>query len=154
LFSELTGVGDQMAIVSSTESRAQHRNVYVPPEVGMAHRSYLSPDRKQVLLAEMDRSSWLPCRSTAFDGSSPGKQVGPVPARCTDAAWSPDGKWMYFSADVGNGYHIWRQRFPDGLPEQITSGVTEEDGIAVAPRSRRPLLSHFHRREPKRRMVP
>lgn len=136
LFSELTGVGDQMAIVSSTESHGQHRTVYMPSETGMAHHSYLSPDRKQVLLAEMDRSSWLPCRLTPFDGSSPGNQVGPVPAHCTDAAWSPDGKWMYFSADSGSGYHIWRQRFPNGVPEQITSGVTGEEGIAVAPDGR------------------
>jgi Tol biopolymer transport system component len=41
LFSELTGHRDQMAIVSSTESRAQHRVIYMPPESGMAHRSYL-----------------------------------------------------------------------------------------------------------------
>ena len=133
LFSELTGHASQMAIVSSTESRAGHRTVYMPPETGMAHRSYLSPDRRQVLLVEMDRSGWLPCRLTPFDGSTPGKTVGPSPAHCTDAAWSPDGKWMYFSADKGSGFHIWRQRFPDGTPEQITSGVTEEEGIEFAP---------------------
>ena len=46
LFSELTGRGGQMSIVSSTESRAEQRTVYMPPETGMAHRSYLSPDRK------------------------------------------------------------------------------------------------------------
>ena len=136
LFSELTGHGPQMAIVSSTESRAGRRTVYIPPETGMAHRSYLSPDGKQVLLVEMDHGAWLPCRLTPFDGSSPGRPVGPAPTHCTDAAWSPDGKWMYFSADTGSGFHIWRQRFPDGAPEQITSGVTEEEGIEVAPDGR------------------
>lgn len=136
LYSELTGRSHQMAIVTSTESRADHRIVYMPPESGMAHRSYLSPDRKQVLIAEMDQGSWLPCRLTPFDGSSPGKPVGPAPAQCTDAAWSPDGKWMYFCANTGSGYHIWRQRFPNGTPEQITSGVTQEDGIEVAPDGR------------------
>jgi hypothetical protein len=29
--------------------------------------------------------------------------------------------------------HIWRQRFPDGTPEQITSGPTEEEGTAISP---------------------
>ena len=81
-------------------------------------------------------SAWLPCRVTPFDGSSPGKPVGPAPAQCTDAAWSPDGKWMYFSTDTGNGFHIWRQRFPDGVPEQITFGVTQEEGIEFAPYGR------------------
>jgi Tol biopolymer transport system component len=40
---------------------------------------------------------------------------------------------MYVAANAGDGFHIWRQRFPDGRPEQITSGVTEEHGIAFFP---------------------
>ena len=32
--------------------------------------------------------------------------------------------------------HIWRQRFPDGKPEQITFGPTAEQGIAMAPDGR------------------
>ena len=40
---------------------------------------------------------------------------------------------MYFSANTGNGFHIWRQRFPDGAPEQVTSGATEENGVSFAP---------------------
>jgi eukaryotic-like serine/threonine-protein kinase len=43
---------------------------------------------------------------------------------------------MYFSVDAGNGFHIWHQRFPDGVPEPITSGATQEEGIAVAPDGR------------------
>ena len=78
LFSELTGRGHQMAIVTSTGSRAQHRSIYVPSVTGMAHRSYLSPDRKQVLVVEMDNSAWLPCRLATFAGNSPGKPVGPA----------------------------------------------------------------------------
>ena len=137
LFSEMTGRGQQMGIVTSTESRAQQRTVYMPPEEsGMAHRSHLSPDGKQLLLIEMKVGGWQPCRLVPFDGSSPGKQVGPAPAQCTDAAWSPDGKWMHFSANTGNGYHIWRQRFPDGVPEQVTSGVAQEEGIEFAPDGR------------------
>ena len=117
--------------VTSTESRADEHPVYVPADVnGMAHRSFLSPDQTSVLAAEMDISSWLPCRVVPFDGSSPGRRVGPQPSLCTDAAWSPDGKWMYFSADTGSGYHIWRQRFPDGVPEQVTTTATEEQGIS------------------------
>ena len=135
LFSEMTGRGAQMSIVSSTESRTEQRTVYLPPETGMAHRSYLSPDGKWVLVIEM-LDTWLPCRLTPFDGSSPGKPVGPAPAQCTDAAWSPDGKWMYFSTNTGSGAHTWRQRFPDGTPEQITFGVTEEEGIHFAPDGR------------------
>jgi eukaryotic-like serine/threonine-protein kinase len=136
LFSAMTGRGVQMSIVASTESRGGEHTVYLPPEDGMAHRSHLSPDRKWVVVVEMDARSWLPCRLVPFDGSSPGTSVGPAPAQCTDAAWSPDGKWMYFSANTGSGVHTWRQRFPDGPPEQVTFGVTDEEGIHVAPDGR------------------
>jgi WD40 repeat protein len=43
---------------------------------------------------------------------------------------------MYFSANTGSGYHTWRQRFPDGKPEQVTFGATEEEGIEFAPDGR------------------
>ena len=55
---------------------------------------------------------------------------------CTFGAWSPDGKWIYLTSNAVGGNHIWRQRFPDGRPEQITSGPTEEEGIAMAPDGR------------------
>ena len=43
---------------------------------------------------------------------------------------------MYFTARTTDGIHIWRQRFPDGNPEQVTSGVATEEGIAFAPDGR------------------
>jgi Tol biopolymer transport system component len=137
MFSQFTGRGYQMSIVASTESRAALRTVYLPSSAaGMAHRSYLSPDGRQVLVIEMDYDAWLPCRVVPFDGSSPGHPVGPASAQCTDAAWSPDGAVMYFSANTGSGYHIWRQRFPDGTPEQVTAGATQEEGVHLAPDGR------------------
>src|SRR5262249_54188422 len=90
-------------------------------------------DRRSVLVVEMASSRWLPCRVVPFDGNSPGRQVGPPDAPCTYASWSPDGQWMYLSANTGAGFHIWRQRFPEGAPEQVTFGATEEEGIAMAP---------------------
>ncbi len=136
LFSEVK-TGIHMAIATATESRAESRDVYVPrSSMGMAHFSYLSPDGRWVLVVEMDMAGWQPCRLAPFDGSSPGRPVGPPGAACTAAAWSPDGRWMYFSSSSGGAFHIWRQRFPDGTPEQVTSGATEEAGIAVAPDGR------------------
>ena len=135
LFSEIR-TNMHMAIVASDESRTAASDVYVPArENGMAHRSYLSPDGKSVLVSEMD-GSWLPCRLVPTDGKSSGRRVGPSDATCTSAAWSPDGTWMFFTSSAGGAAHIWSQRFPDGRPEQLTSGPTEEDGIAIAPDGR------------------
>ena len=133
VFSEIK-TGTHMGIATATESRAGERDIYLPADTGgMAHRSWLSPDSKWILVSEMDRVGWRPCRVLPFDGSSSGETAGPKAARCTYAGWSPDGKTMYFSADAGDGFHIWSQRFPDGAPEQLTLGPTEEEGIAVSP---------------------
>jgi eukaryotic-like serine/threonine-protein kinase len=137
LFSEIKQ-GRHMAIVTSMENRNAERDVYLPPgEASMAHRSYVSPDGKWVLVAWMGPDGdFRPCELVPFEGSSAAKSVGPADAQCAAAAWSPDGRWMYFSSAAGGSFHIWRQHFPDGVPEQVTSGVTEEEGIAMAPDGR------------------
>ena len=100
----------------------------------MAHRSYPSPDGKWVLLVEMDEDhAWVPCRVVPADGSSTGRKVGPPAGGCTFGAWSSDSKWIYLTSNAVGGNHIWRQPFPDGEPEQVTAGPTEEEGIAMAP---------------------
>jgi Tol biopolymer transport system component len=132
LFSETNPPGSvHMGVVTALEDRSEQRTVYFPQdERGMVHLSYASPDRQWVLVLEMN-PVWQPCRVVSLDGLSAARQVGPTGA-CTSAAWSPDGRWMYFGVDVGGHHHLWRQRFPDGEPEQITYGATEEHGVAVA----------------------
>jgi serine/threonine protein kinase len=124
--------GVHMGLATSTESRSDYRDIYLPPlEGGMAHRSARSPDSKSLLVVEMDGGGWLPCRLMPFDGSSTGRPVGPQEGQCTSASWSPNGRWMYFSSNAVGGFHIWRQQYPDGVPEQITSGPTEQEGTAI-----------------------
>jgi eukaryotic-like serine/threonine-protein kinase len=140
VFSEIVDKleGNHMKLVTAEESRTGERDIYVPqPKGAMAHRSFPSPDGKWVLLAEMnDRGTWLPCRVVPTDGNSTGRQVGPPGAACWFAAWSPDGKWMYINSNAGGAFHIWRQRFSNNgsaPPEQITSGPTSQEGIAMDP---------------------
>jgi Tol biopolymer transport system component len=140
LFSEQDGNGAHMGIVSARDNRSDRRPIYFPAhQRAMAHFSYASPDHKWVLVVEMD-PIWQPCRVVPMDGSSAGWQVGPN-GHCNTAAWSPDGKWMYFGAEVGGSHHLWRQRFPHGEPEQITSGPIQEDGVAVAADGRSLITS-------------
>jgi DNA-binding winged helix-turn-helix (wHTH) protein/Tol biopolymer transport system component len=139
--------GLHLGIVTSQVDRSQHRDVYLPShERAMAHYSYLSPDRRSVLVVEMDRSAnFQRCRLVPFDGSSPGGPVGPTGA-CRSAAWSPHGDWMYFSVRIGAHSHLWRQRFPDGQPEQITFGPTDEDTV-VSTADGRALLTSLGREQ-------
>lgn len=131
LFSRVKS-GLHMGVVTSAANFSNLREIYYPEhERRMAHYSHPSPDRKWALLVEME-PGWLPCRIVPMDGTSPGREVGPR-GDCTSAAWSPDGKWMYFGVAVDGANHLWRQRFPDGEPEQITFGPAEEEGLAVAP---------------------
>ena len=137
LFSAIKNTNIHMAVVRSREDRAEAQDLYVPERIsGMAHRSYASPDGRSALIVEMANGRWIPCRLVSMDGRSQGRPVGPPNAGCTFAAWSPDGRWMYLSSSAGGGAHIWRQRFPDGAPEQITFGPTEQEGIAMAPDGR------------------
>jgi serine/threonine protein kinase/Tol biopolymer transport system component len=149
LFAEImTGTSLHMGIVTATQGRAESREIYFPPhESAMAHYAYASPDLKSVLVVEMDQTHTFnqPCRLLPFDGSSEGRQVGPQ-GTCTATAWSPDGTWMYFGARVGGSSHLWRQKFPDGAPEQITFGPIEEEGIALAPDGRSLVTSAGNRR--------
>ncbi|HMF00610.1 MAG TPA: winged helix-turn-helix domain-containing protein [Terriglobia bacterium] len=136
LFSEIRSQTSlHMAVVTATESRGDPRDVYVPASpTGMAHYAYLSPDGRWVLVVEMDTNGWLPCRLVPFDSSSSGISVGPSQASCTAAAWSPDGRWMYFAVAASGESHLWRQRFLDGAPEQITFGITNDERGVVADR--------------------
>jgi DNA-binding winged helix-turn-helix (wHTH) protein/Tol biopolymer transport system component len=131
LFSAIR-TGLHMGVVTGTATRENFRELYFPAhERGMAHYSYASPDRKFALVVEMDgKGDWAPCRLISLDGRRETQMVGPNGA-CTSAGWSPDGSWMYFTAVLKGQSHLWRQRFPNEKPEQITFGPTEESGVAV-----------------------
>ena len=146
MFSEQTG-GLPMRVVTADGQRSAARAVYSPVgERRKAHRSAMSPDGAWVLIAENDSPVWLPCRLVPSDGQNAGRRVGPD-GQCTSVAWSPDGEWMYFSSNSTGTFHLWRQRFPNGTPEQLTFGVTEEEGIAPDPDGRSVLTSIGTRRQ-------
>jgi eukaryotic-like serine/threonine-protein kinase len=141
LFSEIKG-GVHMAVVAADIGRTRSKDIYLPPDTrGMAHRSYLSPDGKSILLVEMDRGGWLPCRVVPAGGGSPGKIAGPATGQCTYAAWSPDSRWMYFTSNASGSFQLWRQLAAGGAPEQLTFGPTVAEGLAIDPDGRSLITS-------------
>jgi len=133
LFSRIRS-GLHLGVVTESVTGDHLRELYYPEhERGMAHYSYASPNRQSALVVEMDgEGKWSMCKLISVAGPLPAKPVGPRGA-CTAAGWSPDGSWMYFIASVDGQSHLWRQRYADGVPEQITSGPEEEEGLAVEP---------------------
>jgi serine/threonine protein kinase len=133
LFSEIKA-GLHMGVVTTDQGRGDSRDVYVPAgDRSMAHHSYISPDGRSLLIVEMDnRAAIQPCRVVPFQGSAEPRVMGPPDAPCFSGAWSSDGKFLYLNAKTDD-FHIWRQRYPGGTPEQITFGPTSQEGIAVAP---------------------
>ncbi|MFC5863271.1 winged helix-turn-helix domain-containing protein [Acidicapsa dinghuensis] len=141
LFSEIRS-GIHMGVVTATVTRSGLREIYFPAhERGMAHYSFPSPDRRRALVVEMNgNGEWAQCKLVDLEAQSPPVPVGPA-GSCSAAGWSPDGNWMYFTASLQGQSHIWRQRFPQGDPEQVTFGPTEENGIAVEPAGRALITS-------------
>jgi Tol biopolymer transport system component len=134
LFSDLASSSLHRKIVKGQESGIRNRDVYVG---SWPQRCYASPDGKWVLVAEFtDDANWGPCRVVPMDGGSQGRLVGPPGADCTSGAWSRDGRWVYLTSKAGGLFHIWRQPFPNGQPQQVTFGLTEEEGVAMAPDGR------------------
>jgi len=132
LFIEMASNGLRRKIVTTQDTG--ERDVYIG---AWPQRCYASPDGKWVLVSEVTNdANWGPCRVVPMDGGPSGRQVGPPGADCTFGAWSRDGKWVYLTSKAGGLFHTWRQRFPDGQPEQVTYGLTEEEGIAMAPDGR------------------
>jgi DNA-binding winged helix-turn-helix (wHTH) protein/Tol biopolymer transport system component len=133
LFSRINS-GIHLGVVTANVTGDQVREIYFPShERGMAHFSFPSPDHKWILVVEMNQyGGWAPCRLVALEGRFQTKSLGPI-GPCTAAGWSPDGSWMYFAAALQGHSHLWRQHFPDGSPEQITFGPTDDQGLAVEP---------------------
>ena len=124
-----------MVVVTTDQGRGQSKDVYDPPgERGMAHHSYLSPDSRWVLIVKWKTRASLALAVWFLFGKCGRARRRPPNSTCTSGAWSPDGKWVYLTAKKGDKFHIWRQRFPSGEPEQVTSGPPPRSKASPWPR--------------------
>ena len=151
LFSRVPS-GLHMGVVRGTTSSDRFEDLYLPAhEQGLALYSFASPNQKTALVVELgDGWNWSQCKLISLEHQSAAREVGPK-GSCTAAAWSPDGSRMYFTAAVKGASHLWRQAYPDGEPEQMTTGPTEEEGV-VAEGGGRSLLTSLGKRESSLRL--
>ncbi len=141
--------GIHMGVFTASASRSEERKVYLPADVnGMAHRSFLSPDRKSVLIVEMDLSGWLPCRIVPFDGSTSGQpRQADFPRnghRCSLVAGRQmdvlRGKHRLGVSHLASAFPGWRAGAGDVHRDRRTRKLT---------RSTRKVVCDFGRREPE-----
>jgi dipeptidyl aminopeptidase/acylaminoacyl peptidase len=48
-----------------------------------------------------------------------------------NARWSPDGRFIYFTAEIGGELHVFRTSVPDGRVEQITKGARRLGSVTI-----------------------
>jgi dipeptidyl aminopeptidase/acylaminoacyl peptidase len=48
-----------------------------------------------------------------------------------DARWSPDGRFVYFNAEIGGETHLFRASVPGGVVEQVTKGARRLGAITI-----------------------
>jgi dipeptidyl aminopeptidase/acylaminoacyl peptidase len=48
-----------------------------------------------------------------------------------DARWSPDGAFIYFTAEIGGESHLFRTSVPGGTVEQVTKGPRRLGGVTI-----------------------
>ena len=126
IFSEFKR-GSQLAIVTSDESGADRRDVWVPAPHQMAHHSAVSPDGQSVIIGYMGLGPLSPesvacfVRPLAAEGADEARLVGGGEVSCDMfAQWSLDGEWIYF---VSGGNEIWREPAAGGPPERVFGGL-------------------------------
>ena len=122
IFSEFKQ-GAQLAIVTSDESGADRRDLWVPALTQMAHQSDVSPDGQSVVVGYMGLGPLSPdsqacfVRPLAEEGADTERVVGGGQVGCLMfARWSPDGAWIYFLSD---SRELWREPAVGGPAERL-----------------------------------
>ena len=64
-----------------------------------------------------------------------------------DPRWSPDGRFIYFTAGIGGETHLFRASVPGGAVEQVTKGERRLGGVTI---DKRVHDDRLHRRRARR----
>src|SRR5262245_64842533 len=105
----------------------------------------VSPDGRRVVFAVRDTDYdankgrydlWL----AAVDGSSL-VHLTTSPENDQDPAWSPDGRWVYFTSTRSGSSQVWRIATSGGEAEQVTKLPTDVNGFKLFPDGKRMVLA-------------
>ncbi len=66
-----------------------------------------------------------------LDGGEPINLTGAWDLEPGDARWSPDGRFVYFPAEIGGESHVFRASVPDAKVEQVTTGPRRLGSLTV-----------------------
>lgn len=77
---------------------------------------------------------------SAVDGSST-RQLTTHPEADTSPAWSPDGRWIYFSSTRSGSAQVWRIAVAGGEAEQVTKLPTDVGGFKLFPDGKRLVVA-------------
>jgi dipeptidyl aminopeptidase/acylaminoacyl peptidase len=105
----------------------------------------VSPDGKLVAFTVRDTDLdanrgrtdiWL----AAVDGSRV-TRVTSHPENDSDPAWSPDGRWIYFTSSRSGSAQVWRISPAGGEAEQVTNVPSDVNGFKLFPDGKRLMLA-------------
>ena len=105
----------------------------VTPEGVVAHCPLWSPDSRSIAFAEETPSGSRVLAIIGADGTALRSVSGDLAGFAVDGpdTWSPDGKWIYFSAGRSGAGRVYRANAIDGASAQLTPDTV----VALAPAS-------------------
>ena len=110
-----------VALVSGSAARPLAAPAPVPSPGGMREPAW-SADGKRIAVSYLDR---------VWTAAPDGKLAKPLTTGSAvgierEPAWSPDGRTIAFSADAGQGFHVYTAPATGGAPARVTTLVGQE----------------------------
>lgn len=103
------------------------------------------------IVFEAEPDEWRHWFSLPADGAAAAPiELTPGEGFVEHVAFSADGRWLYFAANIGDidRRHLWRVRTNGGTPERLTSGETIATFPTVPGRGERVVFLHADERTP------
>jgi Tol biopolymer transport system component len=102
-----------------------------------------SPSDREIAFAATTGGPYGELRVVDLD-SGKVRQLTHDGALVLSAAWSADGRFLYFTSSRGGTLNIWKIAETGGVPEQLTAGQGDDAQLDVSADGKRMVFSTFH----------